>query len=129
MRQRPASLLLLLVLFGGAFAGVPLNFGDSNCGMAGGMDMDCCKAMLLQQNRTKFTRDEALLCAIVCAQNSTTLSSVVVQITPVVQTAQRAHLALTPRLPLPVLFSRSSAQTHSPPGSLPTYLRNLALLI
>jgi len=129
MRQRSASLVLLLVLFGGAFAGVPLDFGASNCSMAGGMDMDCCKAMLLQQNRAKFTRDEALLCAIDCAQNGTTLPSAVGRISPVLQTDQPAHLALTPRLPLPVLFSRSSTQTHSPPGSPPKYLRNLALLI
>jgi hypothetical protein len=129
MKKRLACLFLLLVLFGGAFAGVPLSFGESQCSMGGGMEMECCKAMLLLQSRAKFTQEEELLCALNCAQNGTTVPSSVVRITPPAQTIQQAHLALTQ--PLSIEFSVSRATTHilSPPGSPPTYLRNLALLI
>jgi hypothetical protein len=129
MTTRLASLLLLLVLVGGAFAGVPLSFGENQCSMGGMMDMECCKAMRLQQSRTRFTREEELLCALNCAQNGTTLPAGVIRIMPLAQTTQPAHPALTQPLPFPVLFSSAGAQALGPPGSPPTYLRNLTLLI
>ncbi|HXI22574.1 MAG TPA: hypothetical protein VNG71_01785 [Pyrinomonadaceae bacterium] len=129
MKTRLASLFLLLVLSGGACAGVPLSFGESNCSMGGRMDMDCCKAMLLLQSRAKFTQEEELLCALNCAQNGTTLPASVVRVTPPAQTIQQVHLALTQPLSIPLSVSRAATQAHSPPGSPPTYLRNLALLI
>src|SRR5437660_8877903 len=95
MRTRLASLLLLLVLVGSAFAGVPLSFGESHCSMGGMMDMECCKAMLLQQSRTRVTREEELLCALNCAQNGTTLPAGVIRIMPPAQTIQPVHPALT----------------------------------
>lgn len=128
MRKRLSSLVLLLVLSGGAFAEVPLNFGESNCSM-GSMDMDCCKAMLLLQSRAKFTQEEVLLCALNCAQNGTTLPTSTIRVTPPSQTVQAVHPALTQPLSIPLSNSRATAVTHSPPGSPPTYLRNLALLI
>ena len=129
MKTRLASLFLLLVLFGGAFAGVPLSFGESQCSMGGSMDMDCCKAALAQKDKAKFTQEEELLCALSCAQNGTTLPSSVVRVTPPAQTIQQEHLALTQPLSIPLSISRAATQAHSPPGSPPTYLRNLALLI
>jgi hypothetical protein len=129
MRTRLASLFLLLVLVGGAFAGVPLSFGESHCSMGGMMDMDCCRAMLRQQSRTRFTREEELLCALNCAQNGTTLPAGVIRIMPPAQTIQPVHPALTQPLPLPVLFSNAGVPAHGPAGSPPTYLRNLTLLI
>jgi hypothetical protein len=129
MKLRLASLFLLLVLFGGAFAGVPLSFGESQCNMGGRADMDCCKAALAQKTKPKFTQQEELLCALSCAQNGTTLPSSVVRVTPPVQTIQPAHLALTQPLSIPFSVSMATTRTHSPPGSPPTYLRNLALLI
>jgi len=128
MKYRLASLFLLLVLVGGAFAGVPLTFGESNCSM-GNMDMECCKAMLLLQSRAKFTQEEELLCVLNCAQNGTTLPSSVTRITPPAQTIQQAHLALTHPLSIERSVSRATTRKHSPPGSPPTYLRNLTLLI
>ncbi len=128
MKARLASLFLLLVLFGGAFAGAPMSFGEGQCSM-GSMDMDCCKAMLLLQSRAKFTQEEAWLCALNCAQNGTTLPASVARVTPPAQTIQQAHPALTQPLSVPISISRIATQTHSPPGSPPTYLRNLALLI
>ena len=129
MKTRLASLFLLFVLFGGAFAGVPLSFGDSQCPMGGGMDMECCRAMLLQQQKAKFTQEEELLCALQCAQNGSALPSGVVRVTPPAQTIQQLPVALTQPLPISLSFSRSKTQAHSPPGSPPTYLRNLTLLI
>ena len=128
MKTRLASLFLLLVLFGGALAGVPLNFGESQCSMGGTMDMDCCKAARLHKDRAKFTQEEELLCALNCAQNGTTLPAGVVRVNPPAQTIQ-PHPALTQPLPISLSVSNVSTQTHSPPGSPPTYLRNLALLI
>ena len=69
MKKRLASLFLLLVLFGSAFAGVPLHFGESECSMGGMMDMDCCKAAL-RQKETAMITDAELYCALSCAQNS-----------------------------------------------------------
>src|SRR5437763_14082109 len=108
MKTRLASLFLMLVLFGGAFAGVPLSFGYSNCSMGGAMDMECCKAMLLQQSQTKFTQEEELLCALNCAQNGTTLPSSVVRVTPAAQNLQSSHPALTYSLSLPISVSRAA---------------------
>lgn len=129
MKQRLASLFLLLVLFGGAFAGVPLNFGESQCSMNGMMDMDCCNARLLQKQTAKLTSEEELLCALECAQNGTTLPSGVMRVIPPAQTIQPEHPALAQPFAIPVLISRTIATQHSPPGSPPTYLRNLTLLI
>ena len=130
MKSRLASLFLMLVLFGGAFAGVPMSFGESQCSMGGMMDKECCKAMLLQLSRAKFTQEEELLCALNCAQNGTTLPSSVVRVTPPAQNLQSSHPALTYSLSLPISVSRAATlHTHSPPGSPPTYLLNLALLI
>jgi hypothetical protein len=129
MKLRLASLFLLLVLFGGAFAGVPLNFGESHCSMGGMMDMDCCKAALAKKGKAKFTQEDELLCVLSCAQNGTTLPASVMRVTPPAQTIQHVHLALTQPLSIPLSISRVSTHTHSPPGSPPTYLRNLALLI
>ena len=128
MKPRLASLFLLLVLFGGAFAGVPMSFSESNCSM-GAMDMECCKAMLLLQSRAKFTQEEELLCVLNCAQNGTTLPSSVTRVTPPTQTIQPLHPALPQPLSIPLSIFRATTQTHSPPGSPPTYLRNLTLLI
>ena len=128
MKTRLASLFLLLMLFGGAFAGVPMSFGEGQCSM-GSMDMACCRTMLLLQSRAKFTQEEELLCALNCAQNGTTLPASVARVTPPAQTIQQAHPALTQPLSVPISISRIATQTHSPPGSPPTYLRNLALLI
>src|SRR5260370_24621973 len=80
MKKRLASLFLLVVLVGSAFAGVPLHSGQSDCGMSL-MDMDCCKAALLQQ-QTPEVADARLCCALNCAPNGTTSPPGNVRITP-----------------------------------------------
>jgi hypothetical protein len=127
--KRLASLFLLLVLAGSAFAGVPLHFGDSACSMGGMMDMDCCKAALLQKEKTKITEAE-LLCALSCAQNGTTAPPSNVRITPPSLVRTPSSPALAQALPLLSNRSQSIDRLHGPPGfAAPTYLRNLALLI
>lgn len=128
MKKRLASLVLLLVLFGGAFAGVPLSFGESHCSMGGMMDMNCCKAALLQKQRTKVSEAE-LLCALDCAQNGTALPASFVRMNPPAQTIQPPHPMFRQLLAMPLLSSVVNARVNSPPGSPPTFLRNLALLI
>lgn len=128
MKQRLASLFLLLVLCGGAFAGVPLGFSDSHCGMGGEMNMSCCKTALLQKLRAKISEEE-LLCAIECAQSGTTLPVSVVRMTAPAQISQPMHPALGHPLATQLPFPSAATQAHSPPGSPPKYLRNLALLI
>jgi hypothetical protein len=128
MKSRIASLFLLFVLFGSAFAGVPLQFGESNCAMSGMMDMDCCQAMLVPQSQNRFTQEEEVLCALNCAQNGTTLPSSVASITLPPQDRKPALLSFTHSLVSVKLVGHVMQSNHSP-GSPPTYLRNLTLLI
>ena len=128
MKKRLASLFLLLVLFGSAFAGVPLHFGESECGMDGMMDMDCCKAALLQKESPQVA-DAKLCCALNCAQNGTTSPANIVRVTPPSPARAPSHPAIAQSLPQSSLLFHRIDRLHGPPNSGPTYLRNLALLI
>jgi hypothetical protein len=128
MKKRLASLFVLLVLVGSAFAGVPLHSGESDCGMSM-MDMDCCKAALLQQ-QTPEVADAKLCCALNCAQNGTTSPPNVVRVTPPSPVRTPSHPAITQSWLSFSLRSGFIDRMHGPPGSTaPAYLRNLALLI
>ena len=128
MKQRLASLVLLLVLFGGAFAGVPLGFaGENHCSMSGMGNMQCCKAMLRRKNRPKVSAAQ-LLCALACAKSGSTLPSNSVRVTP---PAVTRTIETPPPVKLLVITSlrfQRLDRSHDPPGP-PKYLRNLALLI
>jgi len=127
--KRFASLFLLLVLAGSAFAGVPLHFGESECSMGGMMDMDCCKAALLREETPKVA-DAKLCCALVCAQNGTTSPPNAVRVTPPSPARTPSHLTTTRSLPGFSLRFGAVDRLHGPPGSAaPAYLRNLPLLI
>ncbi len=126
--KRLLSIFLLLVLAGSALAGVPLHFGENQCSMGGMMDMDCCKAALLQ-TKTLGATDAKLLCALDCAQSGTTSLPNGVRVTPPVLALMLSHPAITHSLRgLPQMLAPGD-RLHGPPGSPPTYLRNLALLI
>src|SRR2546429_9994248 len=99
--KRLAALILLLVLAGSALAGMPLHFGESECSMDGMMDMDCCKAELLQKETPKVA-DAKLFCALNCARNGTTLPPNVIRVTP----------------PAPARTPSQAVTTHSLPDSL-----------
>ena len=128
LTKRLASLFLLLVLFSGAFAGMPLPFGGSDCGMSGMMDMDCCNKARLQE-LTPEVADAKLCCALNCAQSGTTSPPGSVRITPPAPARVLQHVTIASALPTPLFRAEVFGRLHSPPGSPPTYLRNLTLLI
>ena len=129
MKKRLASLILLLVLVGSAFAGVPLHFGESECGMTDMMSgMDCCKAALLEI-QTPEVADAKLCCALNCAQNGTTSLPNIVRVTRPSPARAPSHPAIAHPLPQSSLLFDRIDRLHGPPNSGPIYLRNLALLI
>jgi len=129
MRIRLTSLVLVLMLSGSAFAGVPVQFGAQSCSMDHAMgDMDCCKAALMTAGNAEAATAR-LCCALNCSKDGTAPAKVapfspqlrltVVSYPPIPQVLLTSHF----RDPL---FGSS----HGPPGdSHPTYIRNLALLI
>jgi len=122
--------MLLLVLAGGAFAGIPLHFGEQSCGMGEAMDqMDCCKAALMQRETAEV--DVARLCCTLdCTQNGTTTPPGIVRLSPPSQPAVVPHPAGGQPLLPSLLPRRRIEQLHGPPrGSQPAYIRHLALLI
>ena len=127
MKKRLISLFLLLVVLGSASAGIPLHQGEKECGMDHMAHMDCCKAALLQ-TETPEVADAKLCCALVCAQNGTTSPPGSVRVTPPSAAGDVSHPAFA--LPQTYTFSvEASDRLDRPPGSPPTYLRNLTLLI
>jgi hypothetical protein len=128
MNTRLGSLFLLLVLAGSTFAGMPMHFGERECSMDGMMDMDCCKAALMQESRPEVA-DAKLCCALNCAKDGTTSPPNVVRVTPPRLVSASSHPALTQPLTLNSLPFRRIDRLHGPPDSGPTYLRNLALRI
>ena len=128
MKKRLASLVLLLVLAAATFAGMPLHFGESECTMDGMMDMDCCKAALMQ-TETPEVADAKLCCALNCAQNGTTFPTGSIHATPPSPARTASHPAIALPLPNSSLRFLRSNRLHGPPGAAPTYLRHLALLI
>ena len=128
MKQRFACLVLLLMMAGGTFAGVPMQFGESECSMVGMMDMDCCKAARIQTEKSEVTVAK-LVCALNCAQNGTTLPMGIIRVTPPSPTGFDSHPAITHPRPNSSPRFRRAEDLHGPPDAAPAYLRNLALLI
>jgi hypothetical protein len=128
MKSRLAALFLLLVLAGSTFAGMPLHFGEGECGMDSMMDMDCCEAALMQESRPDVAYAK-LCCALNCAKDGTTLPPNIVRVTPPPSASASSHPALTQSLAVNSLLFRRIDRLHGPPDSGPIYLRNLALLI
>src|SRR5213596_1165831 len=75
MRTRLTSLVLLLIVAGGAFAGTPLHSSEQSCPMGGAMgDMDCCKAALMKA-QTAESASAQLCCALNCSKDGTSPSN------------------------------------------------------
>src|SRR5437870_1320665 len=129
MRTRLTSLVLLLIMAGGAVAGAPLHSNEQSCSMGGAMgEMDCCKAALRRSN-TPQVAAARLCCSLNCSQSGTTPSNGV-RVRPKMQPAPSEHLAGAQAILPPVLLLRHSSHSHSPPtDSHPAYIRHLALLI
>ena len=129
MRIRLTSLLLVLMLSGSAFGGVPMQFGEQSCSMDHAMgDMDCCKAALLPAGNAEAATAR-LCCALNCSREGTAPAKVG-RFAPQLQ----LRLILYPPVPQALLTShlrnRLFGPSHGPPGdSHPAYIRNLALLI
>jgi len=128
MKTRSASLILLLVLAGSTFAGMPMHFGESECGMDSIMDMDCCKAALMQESSPEVANAK-LCCALKCAKDGTTSPPNIVRVTTPPLVSASSHPVSTQPLTVNSLIFRRIDRLHGPPDSGPTYLRNLALLI
>lgn len=129
MRIRLTSLVLVLMLGGSAFAGVPVQFGEQSCSMDHAMgDMDCCKAALLPSKDAQ-TATARLCCALSCSKDGTAPTNAA-------RFAPQLQLTLISYPPIPQAFVTSHLRnplfgpSHGPPGdSNPAYIRNLALLI
>jgi hypothetical protein len=129
MRLRLTSLVLLLVLAGSAFAGVPLHSGESECSMSQAMDgMDCCKAALMGRESPEATAAR-LCCAINCSHEGSTPPSGL-RVSPQSRPAVSDYQPGTPALPASPLLTARINRSHGPPtDSHPAYIRHLALLI
>jgi hypothetical protein len=129
MRIRLTSLVLLLVLAGSAFAGVPLHSGESECSMGQAMEgMDCCKAALMG-GASAETDAARLCCAIDCSHEGSTPPSGV-RVSPQSRPAVSDYQLVMPSLPDPILLTARLNRSHGPPtDSHPAYIRHLALLI
>lgn len=129
MRIRLTSLVLVLMLGGSAFAGVPVQFGEQSCNMDHAMgDMDCCKVALMPSKDAQ-TATARLCCALSCSKEGTSPTNGV-RFTPQLQLTLISY----PPSPQALLTSHFRNQlfgpSHGPPGdSNPAYIRNLALLI
>ena len=129
MRIRLTALILVLVLSGSAFAGVPVESGEQSCSMDHSMgDMDCCKVALMP-GKDVLAATARLCCALNCSREGTApakgnrfapqLQLTVISYPPIPQALLTSHLR-----------NRRFDPSHGPPGdSHPTYIRNLALLI
>ncbi len=124
MKKRCASLVLLLMLGGSAFAGIPLHSGERGCNMT--MEgMDCCKAALMQKEATEVAAAR-LCCALNCSPPGATMPSRTARLAP--QTVIALHPA-SAGMASPAL-SLTLRRSHGPPQeSQPKYIRHLALLI
>ncbi len=129
MRTRLTSLVLLLVLAGSAFAGVPLHSGESECKTGQAMDgMDCCKAALMEGESPEGNAAR-LCCAINCSHEGSTPPSSL-RVSPQSQPAVSDYHPGTPARPASLLLAARINRSHGPPtDSHPAYIRHLALLI
>jgi hypothetical protein len=129
MRTRLTSLVLLLMVAGGAFGGTPLHSGEQSCSMGSAMgEMDCCKAALMGA-QTPQASAARLCCALNCSKEGTSPSNSVrlsPQLQIVLQMYPPGGHALLPSAVLKGRVDRS----HGPPTDAhPAYIRHLALLI
>ena len=130
MRIRLTSLILVLMLSGSAFAGVPVQFGgEQSCSMDHAMgDMDCCKAALMPSGNTQVATAR-LCCALNCSKEGTAPTNGV-RFAPQLQLTVISYPPIPQALLISQLRSQIFGPSHGPPGdSHPAYIRNLALLI
>ena len=129
MGMRLTSLVLLLIVAGGAFAGTPLHSSEQSCSIGGAMgEMDCCKAALIKAQPPESV-SARLCCAVNCSKEGTSPTNGV-RFSPQLQLSVSAYpvraQSLLPTIPLLGNIDR----LHGPPtDSNPAYIRHLSLLI
>ncbi len=128
MRTRLTSLVLLLIVAGGAFAGTPLHSSEQSCLMGGAMgDMDCCKAALMKA-QTAESASAQLCCALNCSKDGTSPSNFV-RPSPQLQRSVSVYPVSAQQL-LATVFSSHVDRSQGPSlYSNPAYIRHLSLLI
>ena len=129
MRIRLTSLILVLMLSGSAFAGVPVQFAEQSCSMDHAMgDMDCCKAALMPSKDAQ-TVTARLCCALSCSKEGTAPAKGR-RLAPQLQLTVILYPIIPQAFPTAHSRNRLFDSSHGPPGdSHPAYIRNLALLI
>lgn len=129
MKTRLTSLVLVLILGGSAFAGIPWQFGDHSCGMDHSMGgMDCCKAALME-GQTPQGSVARLCCALNCSKEGMP-PTYAGKLSPQLQLVISTYPAIPSALLNTQALSRRFGPSHGPPtDSHPSYIRNLALLI
>jgi hypothetical protein len=120
------ALILIIVLTGGALAGVPVHSGEKHCPMMG--TDDCCETAQ-SQSTTPEVYTARLCCSLNCRLPGTTVPTNTVPKLPSVALAlQGALITRTTYLPtMRGLLANSAPERnqHSPPF----YIQHLALLI
>src|SRR5215813_1394271 len=127
--KRLTSLVLVLLIVGSVYAGMPLHSNDQVCSMPEITGMDCCKKAALGESVTAEGLIAQLCCALNCSQEGTTGSKGAQLPRPaeVLLVIDRPPLAQPPAV---FAFSSRLNGAHSPPKySNPAYIRHLALLI
>lgn len=129
MKTRLTSLVLVLMLSGTAFGGIPWQYGEHSCGMDHSMGgMDCCKAALME-GQTPQASVARLCCALNCSKEGTPPTNGA-KFSPQLQLAVSTYPAIPQTLLATQALSRRFGPSHGPPtDSHPAYIRNLALLI
>lgn len=129
MRIRLTSLVLVLMLSGSAFGGVPVQFGEQSCGMDHEMgEMDCCKAALMP-SKDAHIATARLCCVLNCSKEGTAPTNGV-RFAPQLQVTLISYPSIAQVLLTSHVRDRLFGSSHDPPGdSHPAYIRNLALLI
>lgn len=130
MRAQITSLVVLLILTGGAVSGVPLHSNEQECSMPEMAGMDCCKKAAQAESLTPEVTTARLCCALNCSQSGTTGSTESQVPRPSTSLAVAIYPAsVQPLVGAPQLALRSSWADSPPPYSNPAYIRHLALLI
>src|SRR6266850_6091264 len=75
MGTRLTSLILVLVVWGGVSAGIPLHSNEQECSIPDMAGMDCCKKAAQAESLTPEVSTARLCCALNCSQSGTTGST------------------------------------------------------
>ena len=114
MQIRLTSLILVLMLSGSAFAGVPMEFGEQSCSMDHSMgDMDCCKVALMPSKDAQ-TVTARLCCALDCSKEGTAATRGS-RFAPQLQLTVISYPPIPQMLLTPHSRNRPSDYSHGPP--------------